>query len=40
MWVSDEWKVIIDRYMMPKCEMLGYCPEKHGCGRKPGKEST
>lgn len=38
--VSDEWKVIIDRYMMPKCEMLGYCPEKHGCGRKPGKEST
>lgn len=38
--VSDEWKVIIDRYMMPKCEMLGYCPEKHGCGRKPGREST
>lgn len=38
--ISDEWKLIIDRYMMPKCEMLGYCPEKRGCGRKPKKESA
>ena len=38
--ISDEWVLIVDRYMMPKCEMLGYCPEKHGCGRKPGKERS
>ncbi len=32
---SDEWKYIVDNYMMPKCEVLGYCPEKKSCGRKP-----
>ncbi len=32
---SDEWKKIIDTQMMPKCEYLGYCPEKKSCGRKP-----
>lgn len=32
---SDEWKYIVDNYMMPKCEILGYCPEKKSCGRKP-----
>lgn len=31
---SDEWKHIIETQMMPKCEVLGYCPEKHSCGRK------
>ena len=31
---SDEWKTICDRYFMPKCEVLGYCPERYGCGRK------
>ena len=30
---SDEWKYIIENYMKPKCEVLGYCPEKNGCGR-------
>lgn len=31
--ISDEWKYIIENYMKPKCEVLGYCPEKNGCGR-------
>lgn len=31
---SPEWKTIIDTQMMPKCEYLGYCPEKKSCGRK------
>ncbi len=35
---SDEWAFIIDHYMMPKCEALGYCPEKRGCGRYKPKE--
>lgn len=36
--ISDEWKYIIDTQFMPKCEYLGYCPEKYSCGRKPKKE--
>lgn len=32
--VSDEWKWIVDNMFMPKCEYLGYCPEKKSCGRK------
>lgn len=36
--VSEEWKWIVDNLFMPKCEQLGYCPEKHGCGRKSQKE--
>ena len=38
--ISEEWQLIVDQYMMPKCELLGYCPEKRGCGRKPKKEAT
>ena len=34
---SDEWKTLCDMVMMPKCDALGYCPEKKGCGRKPGR---
>ena len=34
---SDEWEMITDHLFMPKCEMLGYCPEKHGCGKYPGR---
>lgn len=34
---SDEWAEIVKTQMMPKCEALGYCPEKKGCGRKPPK---
>jgi thymidylate synthase (FAD) len=36
--IDDEWAYIVDNYFMPKCEMLGYCPEKYSCGRKPKKE--
>lgn len=36
---SEEWATIIPMIMMPKCEMLGYCPEKYGCGKYPKKES-
>ena len=35
---DEEWKYIIDNYMKPKCDILGYCPETFGCGRKPKKE--
>lgn len=31
---SDEWRSIIETQMKPKCELLGYCPEKNSCGRK------
>lgn len=36
--VGPEWGTIIDTQFMPKCEVLGYCPEKHGCGRMAGKD--
>lgn len=32
--ISEEWKWLVDNLFMPKCESLGYCPEKKGCGRK------
>lgn len=32
---SDEWQFIIRTCFRPKCEVLGYCLEKKGCGRKP-----
>lgn len=33
---SQEWRVVIDHQMMPKCEYLGHCPEKKSCGRYGG----
>lgn len=30
---SDEWAVVVKEYFKPKCDVLGYCPEEHGCGR-------
>ena len=30
---SDEWKTIVETQMHSKCFDLGYCPEKHGCGK-------
>lgn len=36
---SDQWGVLIESQMKPKCEVLGYCPEKDGCGRKPQQRS-
>ena len=35
----DEWNWIVNNLFMPKCEVLGYCPEKKSCGRKPKKEN-
>ena len=32
---SDEWKEVIDMLFYPKCEELGYCPEKNSCGKMP-----
>lgn len=32
---SDEWETLVNLTMMPKCEYLGRCPEKHSCGRVP-----
>lgn len=37
---SPEWDYIVSTQMMPKCEYLGYCPEKHSCGRKPKRKET
>ena len=36
--IDDEWAYIVDNYFMPKCETLGYCPEKYSCGRKSKKD--
>ena len=36
--IDDEWKYIVDNYFKPKCELLGYCPERKSCGRMPKKE--
>lgn len=36
---SEEWATLIPMIMMPKCEMLGYCPETKGCGKYPKKDS-
>lgn len=36
--ISDEWDFLVKTQFRPKCEYLGYCPEKHSCGRKKKKE--
>lgn len=32
---SDEWKYLVEeeKVFVPKCEKLGWCPEKYSCGR-------
>jgi thymidylate synthase (FAD) len=30
---SVEWETLVLELFEPKCEFLGYCPEKHSCGR-------
>ena len=32
---SDEWAQVVAKTFMPKCAVLGYCPEKHGCNKYP-----
>ena len=36
---SEEWDYLIniEKIFKPKCEDLGYCPEKYGCGKYPKK---
>lgn len=36
--LSNEWEWIVDNLFVPKCEYLGYCPEKKSCG-KAGKKN-
>ena len=38
---SDEWEELIYdlKVFKPRCELLGYCPETRGCGKK-GKHTT
>jgi thymidylate synthase (FAD) len=35
---SSEWATIVSTQFKSKCDVLGYCPEKHGCGKYPGRE--
>ena len=37
---SGEWTTIVMTQFKPKCKVLGYCPEKHGCGMMPGRGSN
>ena len=32
---SEEWKILVDKFFKPKCEVCGFCTEKKSCGRKP-----
>lgn len=32
---SDEWKYIVDNYLMPKCKYMGFCKERYTCGLMP-----
>lgn len=37
---SDEWAYLVDCYFKPKCEHLGWCPEKKSCGLMPKREEV
>lgn len=32
---SSQWMALVTTQFKPKCELFGYCPEKHGCGLYP-----
>ena len=34
---GEEWGKIVNTQFMPKCKALGFCPEKRGCGKYPGR---
>lgn len=36
---SEQWALLADTYLKPKCEKVGYCTEEQSCGRKPKKET-
>lgn len=35
---GEEWTRIVNRCFYPKCQETQTCPEKHGCGKYPGRE--
>ena len=35
---SPEWAEVVNRCFYAKCVALGYCPEKHSCGKYKGRE--
>ena len=35
---SEEWEYTVSHCFMPKCRFIGFCPEKHSCGRMPPRE--
>ena len=40
-WIS--WGLVriaytVNHYFVPKCRSIGFCPEKHSCGRMPPRE--
>jgi thymidylate synthase (FAD) len=35
---GEEWARIVNRCFYPKCQETRTCPEKHGCGKYPGRE--
>ena len=37
---SEEWDKIVRKCLHPKCIELHYCPEKHGCGKYPGRSDN
>ena len=39
---TDEWYILSreEELFVPKCEVLGYCPERYGCGRKEMKRNA
>lgn len=34
---SEDYKILVEEFLKPKCEYLGYCPESKSCGRVKGK---
>ncbi len=37
---SNEWKYIVDNYLMPKCKYMGFCKERYSCGMMPRREDV
>jgi len=35
---SPEWKLLVEGFFKPKCEILGHCPERYSCGKVLKKE--
>ena len=36
---SDEWRWVVENCLYPKCDDLGYCPERKSCGRHEKREA-